>query len=67
MPHGIYTETDVPANRVDAAIATLKLEDPPPTAIQKIQQPNGNYTVIATWPEGTATGPMAGRDLASGT
>jgi hypothetical protein len=53
MPHGIYTETDIPPNKVDAVIATLKLEDPPPTTIQKIKQPNGNYTVIATWPDGS--------------
>jgi hypothetical protein len=56
MPHGIYTETDIPANKVDAVIAALNLEDPPPTTIQKIQQPNGKYTVIATWPDGTNTG-----------
>lgn len=55
MPHGIYTETDIPENKVDAVIATLKLEDPPPTNIQKIKQPNGKYTVIATWPDGTST------------
>jgi hypothetical protein len=55
MPHGIYTETDVPSNNVDAVIATLNLEDPPPTKIQKISQPNGNYTVVATWPGGTNT------------
>jgi hypothetical protein len=55
MPHGIYTETDIPANKVDAVIATLNLEDPPPTSTQKILQPNGKYTVIATWPDGTNT------------
>lgn len=55
MPHGIYTETDVPANKVDEVKATLNLEDPPPTTIQTIQQPNGNYTVIATWPTGTVS------------
>lgn len=56
MPHGIYTETDVPSNNVDAVVATLNLEDPAPTTIQKIKQPNGNYTVVATWPDGTKTG-----------
>jgi hypothetical protein len=56
MPHGIYTETDIPEKKVNAVIATLNLEDPPPTKTQKIQQPNGNYTVIATWPDGTDTG-----------
>ena len=55
MPHGIYTETDIPANKVDMVIATLNLEDVPPTKIQKIEQPNGNYTVVATWPDGTDT------------
>jgi len=55
MPHGIYTETDVPEKKVKAVIATLKLEDPPPTSIQKIKQPNNKYTVIATWPGGTNT------------
>lgn len=53
MPHGIYTETDIPPDKVAAVVAALKLEDPPPTTIQKIKQPNGNYTVIATWPEGS--------------
>lgn len=55
MPHGIYTETDVPSDKVDAVVATFNLEDPPPTSVVKIKQPNGNYTVIATWPDGTKT------------
>ena len=55
MPHGIYTETDIPEKKVKAVIATLNLEDPPPTSVEKIKQPNGKYTVIATWPEGTKT------------
>jgi hypothetical protein len=55
MPHGIYTETDIAENKVDAVIATLKLEDDPPTKIQKIAQPNGKFTVVATWPDGTDT------------
>lgn len=55
MPHGTYTETDFPANDVDEVIAILNLDDPPPTTIQKVPQPDGNWTVIATWPGGPDT------------
>lgn len=55
MPHGIYTETDVPPGKVNDVIATLKLEDDPPTNIQQIKQPNGNVTIVATWPDGSNT------------
>ena len=55
MPHGIYTETDIPSDQLDITVAILKNESDPPTNVQTIKQPNGMYTVIATWPDGSDT------------
>jgi hypothetical protein len=42
-----YETTDVPPNRLDAVVAGYMLDDP--IRVEKIQQPNGNWTVRATY------------------
>ena len=48
MPTGIYKTTDIPENKVEDVVAGYKLDNP--QKIEKIQQDNGLWTVIATWP-----------------
>jgi hypothetical protein len=48
MPSGVFEITDIPAEKVATVIANYQLEDPPPQ-IEKSQQPNGRWTVTATF------------------
>lgn len=48
MPSGVFKITDIPDNRVDTVIADYQLDDPPPK-IEKTKQPNGLWTVTATY------------------
>ena len=48
MPCGVFTVTDIPPDRVDDVEAGFQLDKP--TKIEKKQQQNGNWTVIATFP-----------------
>jgi len=52
MPTGIQETTDVPENKVAQVVAGYQLDNP--TKIEKIKQPDGNWTVRATFPSKTA-------------
>lgn len=49
MPTGVFTITDIPEDKVATVVADYQLENPPPT-ITKSRQPNGLWTVTATFP-----------------
>ena len=47
-PSGVFEITDVPDNKVDTVIANFQLDDP--EKIVKTKQPDGRWTVTATFP-----------------
>jgi len=49
MPTGVQETTDIPNDKVDQVIAGFKLDNP--IKIEKIKQPDGNWTVRATFPD----------------
>jgi hypothetical protein len=48
MPCGVYTETDIPAADLDEVLAGIALDSP--ISVTKTQQPDGTWTVVATYP-----------------
>ena len=48
MPCGVYTETKIPAADLDEVLAGIGLDNP--TNVTKTQQPDGTWTVVATFP-----------------
>jgi len=48
MPKGVFKSTDVPEGKLEQVVAGYKLDNP--TNIEKIKQPDGKWTVIATFP-----------------
>jgi hypothetical protein len=48
-PTGVQTETDVPPDKVDRVVAGFKAQGADP--VTKTKQPDGNYTVVATFPD----------------
>jgi hypothetical protein len=57
-PTGTQTVTDVPPARVDQVVAGFKAQGADP--VTKTKQPDGNYTVVAVFPDG-ATKPPGGK------
>jgi len=52
-PSGVFEITDIPEDKVETVIANfVELEDPPPPKIDKEKQPNGLWTVAATYSDG---------------
>lgn len=51
MPTGIQETTDVPENKLAQVVRGYELDHP--TKIEKIKQPNGMWTVRATFPDET--------------
>ncbi len=49
MPNGEFRSTDVPDEELDQVVAGYKLNNP--IKIEKVKQPDGKWTVIATFPE----------------
>lgn len=49
MPTGVFTITDIPEADVATVIADFGLENPPPVTTTT-KQPNGLFTVTATFP-----------------
>ena len=47
MPSGVFKITDIPEEKVEEVEANYRLQNP---AIEKFKQPNGKWTVIATFP-----------------
>ena len=47
MPTGVFRITDIPADQVERVIANYQLDAP--ENIQRIEQPNGKWTIIATF------------------
>jgi hypothetical protein len=52
MPTGVHTQTDVPPNKVNTVSAGFKAQG---AKVTTQQQPDGNYTVVATFPGATGT------------
>lgn len=48
-PRGVFKTTDVPDEELDNVVAGYQLNKP--TSIEKIKQPDGKWTVIATFPD----------------
>ena len=48
MPCGPYTVTDVPDASLSGALAILQLDHP--ITVQTQKQPNGKWTIVATFP-----------------
>ncbi len=48
MPSGVWKITDIPADKVDMVVADFQLESP--DTVEKTEQPNGKWTVVATYP-----------------
>jgi hypothetical protein len=53
-PTGVQTETDVPPDKVDRVVAGFKAQGADP--VTKTKQPDGNYTVVATFPDAAGKG-----------
>lgn len=49
MPTGIQETTDVPNDKLDQVVNVYKLDSP--IKIEKIKQPDGKWTVRATFPD----------------
>lgn len=49
MPKGEFKTTDVSEEKLKQVVAGYQLDSP--TKIDKIKQPNGKWTVIATFPD----------------
>lgn len=49
MPKGVYKTTDVSEDKLDQVVAGYNLDNP--IKIEKVKQSDGNWTVIATFPE----------------
>ncbi len=47
MPKGVYKTTDIPEDKLDQVVAGYQLDNP--AKIEKVKQPDGNWTVIATF------------------
>lgn len=48
MPSGVFKITDIPESKVQEVKNLYKLDNP--TTIEKVDQGNGLWTVIATFP-----------------
>jgi hypothetical protein len=48
MPSGVFKVTDIPDNKVETVIALYRLDNP--EKIEKKRQPDGRWTVTATFP-----------------
>ncbi len=48
MPSGVWKITDIPADKVDEVVANFQLQSP--DNVEKTEQPNGKWTVVATYP-----------------
>lgn len=48
MPSGVWKITDIPADKVDMVAADYEMEGANP--VEKTEQPNGKWTVVATFP-----------------
>lgn len=48
MPTGVYKTTEIPPDKVDDVVAGYKLDNP--EKMEKVEQADGKWTVIATWP-----------------
>ena len=48
MPSGVWKITDIPADGVDEVVANFQLDGP--DSVEKTEQPNGKWTVVATYP-----------------
>lgn len=51
MPTGVFETKDVPENKLAEVVAGYQLDNP--TKIEKIKQPDGKWTVRATFPDKT--------------
>ena len=49
MPRGVQETTNIPKEKVPEVVAGYMLDQPPPM-IEKIEQPDGLWTVRATYP-----------------
>lgn len=49
MPTGVFKTTNVPQNKLAQVVAGFMLDNP--IKVEKIKQPDGNWTVIATFSE----------------
>ena len=49
MPSGVFKITDIPEDKVEIVVADYQMENP--VNIERIAQPNGMWTVIATFPD----------------
>jgi hypothetical protein len=59
MPTGVYKTTDIPPDKVKDVVAGYMLDNP--EKIDEVEQTDGNWTVIATWPgAGETTKKQAG-------
>lgn len=47
MPSGVFSIIDIPADKVATVVAMYQLDQP--EKIEKLQQPNGLWTVKATF------------------
>jgi hypothetical protein len=62
MPTGVHTQTDVPPDQVDVVVAGYEAQG---ASVVKKLQADGNYTVIATFPDRpAATKPARGKPRA---
>ncbi len=50
MPSGVHKSTDVPDEELEQVVAGFKLNNP--IKIEKVKQPDGKWTVIATFSGG---------------
>ncbi len=48
MPNGRFEVNDIPQDEVDTVVANYQLEDP--VSVEKIEQENGLWTVVAVFP-----------------
>jgi len=54
MPTGIHTQTDVPPAQLKIVVAGFKAQG---ATVETKLQADGNYTVIATFPDAAKTNP----------
>ena len=48
MPSGEFRITDIPKDKVPQVVGMFKVDNP--TKIEEIEQPDGKWTVVATFP-----------------
>jgi hypothetical protein len=60
MVCGTFTTSNIPDGKQQGVIDLYKANAPPPTKVDSAKQPDGTWTVVATWPPcpaGTAHDP----------